>query len=131
MSARPALLIPRTASLMLQNVPAADAAQKPAYPKQSPLSRQNQVLQKHDENLVSAMNTLVVSKVTAEHTASALPDRFARALQRSNRIMAEDLVRESGYMLPQSKNARKFLKGLAEAGNERAEKLLKLIKSNE
>ena len=77
------------------------------------------------------MNTLVVSKVTAEHTASALPDRFARALQRSNRIMAEDLVRESGYMLPQSKNARKFLKGVAEAGNERAEKLLKLIKSNE
>ena len=87
--------------------------------------------QKHDENLVSAMNTLVVSKVTAEHTAAALPDRFARALQRSNRIMAEDLVRESGYMLPQSKNARKFLKGLAEAGNERAERLLKLIKSNE
>ena len=87
--------------------------------------------QKHDDNVVSALNTLVVSKIHAEHTASALPDRFARALQHSNRIMAEDLVREFGYMLPQSRNARRFLKEHAEAGHEKAEKLLKMIKSNE
>jgi hypothetical protein len=45
--------------------------------------------------------------------------------------MAEDLLRESGYMLPQSRNAKKFLKELAEKESERADKLLKMIKSNE
>lgn len=87
--------------------------------------------QKHDDNVLSAMNTFVTSKLEAEHIASALPDRFARALERSNRIMAEDLLRESGYMLPQSRNAKKFLKELAEKESERADKLLKMIKSNE
>ena len=87
--------------------------------------------QKHDENVLSAMNTFVTSKLDAEYIASALPDRFARALERSNRIMAEDLLRESGYMLPQSRNAKKFLKEHAEKGNERAEKLLKMVKANE
>ncbi|MBE6507379.1 MAG: 4Fe-4S ferredoxin [Methanocorpusculum parvum] len=87
--------------------------------------------QKHDENVISAMNIIVNTKLEAEHIAAALPDRFARALERSNRIMAEDLLREAGYMLPQSRNARKFLKGFADKGNERAEKLLKMIKANE
>lgn len=87
--------------------------------------------QKHDENVTAVLNTLLTAKITAEHTASALPGPFARALERSNRIMAEDLCRESGYMLPQGKNARKFLKELSEKGCEKAEKLLKILKTNE
>jgi hypothetical protein len=37
-----------------------------------------------------------------------LPGRLAAAIEKSGRIMAEDLIREAGYMLPQSGNAREF-----------------------
>lgn len=87
--------------------------------------------QKHDDDVLSIMNTVLSAKAQAEYTAAALPGKFARALERSNRIMAEDICREAGYMLPQGKNARKFLKTLAESGNEKAEKLLKVLKTNE
>ncbi|MBO5431292.1 4Fe-4S binding protein [Methanocorpusculum sp.] len=87
--------------------------------------------QKHDEDVLSMMNTVLSAKAQAECIASALPGKFARALARSNRIMAEDISREAGYMLPQGKNARKFLKELAESGNEKAEKLLKVLRTNE
>lgn len=87
--------------------------------------------QKHDEDVLSMMNTVLSAKAQAECIASALPGKFARALERSNRIMAEDISREAGYMLPQGKNARKFLKELAESGNEKAEKLLKVLRTNE
>ena len=87
--------------------------------------------QKHDEDVLSMMNTVLSAKAQAECIASALPGKFARALERSNRIMAEDISREAGYMLPQGKNARKFLKELAESGNEKAERLLKVLRTNE
>lgn len=87
--------------------------------------------QKHDEDVLSMMNAVLSAKAQAEYIASALPGKFARALERSNRIMAEDISREAGYMLPQGKNARKFLKELAESGNEKAEKLLKVLRTNE
>ena len=87
--------------------------------------------QKHDEDVLSMMNTVLSAKAQAECIASALPGKFARALERSNRIMAEDISREAGYMLPQGKNARRFLKERAETGNEKAERLLKTLKSNE
>ena len=87
--------------------------------------------QKHDEDVLSMMNTILSAKAQAECIASALPGKFARALERSNRIMAEDISREAGYMLPQGKNARKFLKELAESGNEKSEKLLKVLRTNE
>ena len=87
--------------------------------------------QKHDEDVLSMMNAVLSAKAQAECIASALPGKFARALERSNRIMAEDISREAGYMLPQGKNARKFLKELAESGNEKAEKLLKVLRTNE
>lgn len=87
--------------------------------------------QKHDEDVLSIMNTVFASKARAEYIASALPGKFARALERSNRLMAEDICREAGYMIPQGKNAKKFLKELSDAGYEKAEKLVKLVKSNE
>ena len=38
--------------------------------------------------------------------------RFFKALIHSNKVMVEDIFREASYMLPQSKNANKFLKSL-------------------
>jgi rubrerythrin len=40
------------------------------------------------------------------------------AIETSNRIMAEDIIREAGYMLPQSKNALEFLERLSESNQE-------------
>ena len=44
--------------------------------------------------------------------ASGLPGTLAEAIARSNRVMAEDLIREAGYMLPQSGNANEVLTSL-------------------
>ena len=63
---------------------------------------------KKDE-VIAALRQLVSSKSGQETIAAGLPGPLAKALERSNRIMAEDLLRESGYMLPQSGNARLFL----------------------
>ena len=52
---------------------------------------------------------LAGSKAEQEELSSALPGTLAKALERSNRIMAEDLLREAGYMLPQSCNVHALL----------------------
>jgi len=49
----------------------------------------------------------------AEQAESDTLDRLMRAVSCSSRIMAEDLVREAGYMLPQSAAAREILECLA------------------
>lgn len=68
--------------------------------------------QKHAPSVVSALNSLARSKSTQENIASGLPNKLAVAIEKSNRIMAEDILREAGYMLPQSLNTRKFLESL-------------------
>ena len=70
------------------------------YPPQQP---------KTDE-VVIALRELSSSKTEQEAIAAALPGPLAKALEKSNRIMAEDLLRESGYMLPQSRNTYQLLK---------------------
>lgn len=40
--------------------------------------------------------------------------QFAEALLKSNRLMAEDLMREDGYMLPQSSNVENLIQSLLE-----------------
>ena len=62
--------------------------------------------------VTESMKILLSSKSKQERTAAVLPGRLARALELSNRIMAEDIVREAGYMLPQSKNTAKLLESL-------------------
>ena len=74
------------------------------YPPQQP----------KDDTVVTAMNALLRSKSKQENAASALNGRLAKAIEKSNRIMAEDIIREAGYMLPQSKNAADFLKTLTQ-----------------
>ena len=96
------------------------------YPKQ----------QRHSEEVTKEMRILLRRKTESEGTAAALPGPFARALERSNRVMAEDIIREAGYMLPQSKNTHDLLektmeKTMAGSGSEAASKLLSLLDINE
>ena len=70
--------------------------------------------------VVSAQRALGLSKVRQEqiaqtvaaHSDSAVTRQFATAIAKSNRLMAEDILRESGYMLPQSETVRSLLEAL-------------------
>ena len=60
--------------------------------------------------------------------------RLIKTLIHSNKVMIEDLLREAGYMLPQSKNTHEFLKLIKETGGSSAhiaQELLDKIKVNE
>ncbi len=93
--------------------------------------------QPKDDKVVMAMKALMRSKSEQENAASTLTGRLAKAIEKSNRIMAEDLIREAGYMLPQSENAREFLQSIllsapeGDRAKEIAEKLLKSLFKNE
>ena len=65
--------------------------------------------QRKDPAVTAALRRLAAGKAAQEQLASALPGALAKAVERSSRIMAEDLLREAGYMLPQSANARAML----------------------
>ncbi len=70
-----------------------------AYPPQQP----------KEDKVVEALRGLIQSKAQAESVAAQLPDALSVAVEKSCRLMAEDLCRESGFMLPQSGNTRAFL----------------------
>lgn len=91
----------------------------------------------HSKEVISVMGDLMNSKAKQESIATSLGGKMALAIEKSNRIMAEDLIREAGYMLPQSGNAHEFLKGLLEKDlgedfpRQAVEKLLKILPINE
>ena len=58
------------------------------------------------------MRGLIQSKAKVEMMASQLPDTLSVAIEKSSRLMAEDLNREAGFMLPQSENTREFLESI-------------------
>ncbi len=93
--------------------------------------------QPHDPQVVTALSALVRSKSEQEGIARALPGKLMQAFERSFRLMGEDLIREAGYMLPQSGNTRQFLQDLLNTPQgdgfprEAVEKLLALIAFNE
>ena len=68
--------------------------------------------QPHDKAVMDVLSELVNSKLTEEIIASSLDGKLAKAIEKSTRIMEEDLLRESGYMLPQGKCAKEFLQEL-------------------
>ena len=72
------------------------------YPKQ----------QDKTETVINALRALMSSKSKQENIAAGLPERLAAAIEKSNHIMAEDIIREAGYMLPQSENTKEFLRSL-------------------
>ena len=81
-----------------------------------------------------ALRGLVQSKANAENIASQLPDVLSVAVEKSSRLMAEDLCREAGFMLPQSSNTRSFLESIKTYPGipvDAVESLLKNIQFNE
>ena len=84
----------------------------------SMVPRQYPPQQEKKEAVVAALRQLVASKAEQETLAASLPGPLAKALALSDRIMAEDLIREAGYMLPQSGNTREFLNSLLSHAGE-------------
>ena len=76
--------------------------------------------QKKSASVISALTALAQSKTrqeqvaraVARNTADPVKKQLATTVARSNRLMAEDILREAGYMLPQSGNARALLVSL-------------------
>lgn len=100
--------------------------------------------QKKEEAVVARANVLVRSKVLEEQMArqlapSAAGDglyRLLTALEKSARLVNEDLVREAGYMLPQSAKTHALLERLVASPPagfplEAARELLASIPCNE
>lgn len=93
--------------------------------------------QKHTQAVIGVMNALLRSKSEQESIAAGLSGKLAAAIEKSNRIMAEDLIREAGYMLPQSGSVRVFLQKILkqQTGEEfpraAVEALLVMLKTNE
>ena len=93
-------------------------------PKEMPLQ------QPKDEKVKEALWKLIRSKAYVENLAAQLSGPFGAAVEKSSRLMAEDLCREAGYMLPQSGNAKAFLESLKkipDVPSEIVERLLDTI----
>ena len=90
--------------------------------------------QPKEEKVVEALRGLLQSKAKAENLAAQLPDALSVAVEKSSRLMAEDLCREAGFMLPQSGNTREFLESIRDypgIPKETVENLLDTIRFNE
>lgn len=70
--------------------------------------------QEKDEKVLEMLDRLIRSKTVSEKIASEMPGILSAAVERSNRLMAEDLCREAGYMLPQSRQTKAFLEHIRE-----------------
>ena len=93
----------------------------------------------------AALNNLAQSKMDGEKAALQIAaetdldglGRLMTAVARSERLVAEDIMREAGYMLPQSDNTHELLAELiavpptAEFPADTAKKILKTVPNNE
>ena len=92
--------------------------------------------QEKTEAVISVLRNLVQSKSKQESISSGLQGKLFKAFQMSNHIQAEDIIREAGYMLPQSDNALAFLKSQIKENQskdfpkEKVEKLIELLSKN-
>ena len=105
------------------------------YPIQQPKTKQ----------VKAALNKMAQSKSDGEKIALQVAEnsendglyRLMKAVAKSERLVAEDIMREAGYMLPQSDNTHIMLQeciddpSLVNFPVEVAEKLLKIIPNNE
>ena len=92
--------------------------------------------QQKNDAVIGALKALLRSKSQQENIAAGLPRKLAAAIEKSNHIMAEDIIREAGYMLPQSDNVQSFLRSLLDSKltegfpQEAVEKLIELLSKN-
>ena len=104
------------------------------YPPQQPKA----------DNTKAALNKMSKNKTEEEKMALGLAEsteldglyRLMKAVAASSRLIAEDLIIEAGYMLPQSANAHNLLKELISKNPDgfpldEAKKILDLIPCNE
>lgn len=92
------------------------------------------IQQTKDEKVVEALRGLIQSKNRQEVIAAGFPNALGAAIEKSDRLMAEDLCREAGFMLPQSGNTKQFLetiKEIPDVPKDIVEQLLKSIRFNE
>lgn len=101
--------------------------------------------QKKSGIVINAANALANQKALQESVASALAVsaqhdglyRLMSAFVRSARLVNEDILREAGYMLPQSRNTHDLLEKLTASvpsddfPSEAAQRLLRAIPCNE
>ncbi len=105
------------------------------YPPQQPKTTE----------VVATLNELAASKTRGEAMAGEIGEstdkeglkRLMRAISKSERLIAEDIVREAGFMLPQSGNAHELLEEFianpptSDFPVETARKLTKMIPDND
>lgn len=85
--------------------------------------------QVHNQEVIDAMKLLLRSKTQQENICASMPTVLAKAIEKSTRIMAEDIIRESGFMLPQGDNSKEFLKSLEQFGDLPKETAQKIVSS--
>lgn len=95
--------------------------------------------------VIAALNDMAQAKSDGERAAYSIAERtkkdglyrLMKAVAASERLIAEDIMREAGYMLPQSGNTHDFLKGLIDVPPtpdfplEAAKKLYDMIPNND
>ena len=92
-------------------------------PKQQP---KNQVV-------ISELFKIVNSKIEQNKILKNLlkenkeDSRLLKSLIHSNKVMMEDIIREAGYMLPQSKNTHQFLEDIKANGDETSKKIAQTL----
>jgi len=92
--------------------------------------------QQKTDVVIGALKALLRSKSQQESIAAGLHGKLAAAIEKSNHIMAEDIIREAGYMLPQSDNVQDFLHSLIESKQaegfpkDAVKKLIELLGEN-
>lgn len=94
-----------------------------------------------DPNIVSELFKIIDNKIEENKMLNNLlkenkeDEIFLKTLIHSNKVMIEDIAREAGYMLPQSKNTNTLLEDIKANGDETskkiAETLLEKIEVNE
>ena len=103
------------------------------------------VQQSKTDAVRSVLNALAQNKADGEKAALQVAEttgldglyRLMKAISKSERLISEDVLREAGYMLPQSDNAHELLKELIENPPtpdfpvEAAKRLLNIIPNNE
>ena len=85
--------------------------------------------QPKNDKVVSSLFKIVNNKINEIQILNHLlkenkeDARILKALIHANKVMIEDILRESGYMLPQSMNTHNLLEKIKENGDEKSKEL--------
>jgi CRISPR/Cas system CMR subunit Cmr4 (Cas7 group RAMP superfamily) len=91
--------------------------------------------QEKDPNVINAVRKITEEKINQikrlkyllENVETKEEEKLIKALIHSNKVVLEDLMRESGYMLPQSKNTNELLKKLEKTNKEKQPEIKELL----